>query len=437
MPINRSRLPATTLAIAAVVAMALASGNGVAQDNATAAPEAASPAPSAARPTIRKAPARVAPGSSGSFEVGGVEVDTSGKTANAARLAGWRQAQRKGWQMLSRRMGGGGGTLSDSALDAIVSGIVVENEQLGPNRYIARLGVMFDRSRAASILGVAGSLTRSPPMLVLPLEWSGGAPRVFEQRTDWQEAWARFRTGNSTIDYVRPSGTGPDSLLLNAGQINRPSRGWWRKILAQYGASDVLIPIVHLYRQYPGGPIVGQFQARFGPDNRLLTSFSLRVGSGDALSALLDAGIKRIDQAYQRALAAGALRVDPGLQYTLPGTEEDAEVIDDQSLADEGVMIVGGASLAVQFDTPGTAAVESAERALRSIPGVRSAVTTSLALGGISVMRVSFDGNISALKAALEAQGWQVTVGTGAIRIQRGRTPLPAPNVQAENATSG
>lgn len=439
MPINRSRLPATTIAIAAVVAMALASGNGVAQDNATAAPAAAagSPAPSAARTTISKAPARVAPGSSGSFEVGGVEVDTSGKTANAARLAGWRLAQRKGWQMLSSRMGGGGGTLSDSALDAIVSGIVVENEQLGPNRYIARLGVMFDRSRAASILGVAGRLTRSPPMLVLPVEWSGGAARVFEQRTDWHEAWARFRTGNSTIDYVRPSGTGPDSLLLNAGQINRPSRGWWRMILAQYGASDVLIPIVHLYRQYPGGPIVGQFQARFGPDNRLLTSFSLRVGSGDALSALLDAGITRIDQAYQRALAAGALRVDPGLQYTLPGTEEDAEVIDDQSLTGDGVMVADGASVAVQFDTPGTGAVESAERALRSIPGVRSAVTTSLALGGISVMRVSFDGNVSALKAALEAQGWQVTVGTGAIRIQRGRTPLSPPNVQAENATAG
>jgi hypothetical protein len=299
---------------------------------------------------------------------------------------------------------------------------------------------MFDRNRAASILGVAGSLTRSPPMLVVPVEWSGGAARVFEQRTDWQEAWARFRTGNSTIDYVRPSGTGPDSLLLNAGQINRPSRGWWRMVLAQYGASDVLIPIVHLYRQYPGGPIVGTFQARFGPDNRLLTRFALRVDSGDALPALLDAGIKRIDRAYQGALSAGVLRVDPGLNYRPPGadtTDEDtdglSEASDETALTESAI----GAGITVQFDTPGTAAVESTERSLRSIPGVRSAVTTSLALGGISVMRVGFDGDIATLKAALEARGWQVTSGAGAIRIQRTRPALPAPDVQAENAPAG
>ena len=42
-------------------------------------------------------------------------------------------------------------TLSDSALDGLVTGIVVENEQIGPNRYVARLGVLFDRNRAASI----------------------------------------------------------------------------------------------------------------------------------------------------------------------------------------------------------------------------------------------------------------------------------------------
>ena len=419
MAIFRSRLLPTTLAIAALSAMGLASGIGVAQGDGN------------SRGGV--------PGGSGSFEVGGVDVDVSGKNANAARLAGWRLAQRKGWQMLSRRMGGGGGTLSDSALDAIVSGIVVEKEQIGPNRYIARLGVMFDRNRAASILGVAGSLSRSPPMLVLPIEWSGGAPRVFEQRTDWHEAWARFRTGNSTIDYVRPSGTGPDALLLNAGQINRPSRGWWRMVLEQYGASDVLIPIVHLYRQYPGGPIVGHFQARFGPDNRLLTRFSLRVGSGDALPALLDAGIKRIDQAYQNALSAGVLRVDPGLRFRPPGLDEEDEEVDDQSLAgDEAVVVDGGAgTISVQFDTPGSSAVETTERMLRGIPGVRSAITTSLALGGISVMRVGYDGDVAALKVALEARGWQVTLGSGAIRIQRARTPLPQPNVQAENATAG
>lgn len=375
-------------------------------------------------------------GGSGSFEVGGIEVDVSAKTASAARYAGWRLAQRKGWAMLSRRLGAGGAGLSDSGLDSVVSGIVVENEQIGPSRYVARLGVMFDRGRAASILGVSGAVNRSPPMLVIPVEWSGGAPRVFEQRTDWQEAWARFRTGNSTVDYVRASGTGPDPLLINAGQINRPGRGWWRTVLAQYGASDVLIPIVHLSRQWPGGPVIGAFQARYGPDNRLLTSFSLRVANGDALPALLDAGVKRIDEAYQAALQSGVLRVDPALLARLP-TPEETPVAEETPLTED--LVAGETAstsvISVQFDSPSATTVDMTEAALRGITGVRSATTVSLALGGVSVMRVGYDGDIGQLAAALEQRGWQVIRGTGAIRIQRVRQGLPPPNVQPEPTT--
>ena len=94
--------------------------------------------------------------SSGSFEVSGVDVDVRGKSAEAARLGGWRLAQRKAWGMLAQRLAGRSSSLSDSALDGLVTGIVVENEQIGPNRYVARLGVLFDRGRAASILGVGG-----------------------------------------------------------------------------------------------------------------------------------------------------------------------------------------------------------------------------------------------------------------------------------------
>lgn len=376
-------------------------------------------------------------GGSGSFEVGGIDVDVSGANATAARYAGWRLAQRKGWQMLSRRLGAGGAGLSDSGLDSVVSGIVVEQEQIGPTRYVARLGVMFDRGRAASILGVSGAVNRSPPMLVIPVEWSGGAPRVFEQRTDWQEAWARFRTGNSTVDYVRASGTGPDPLLMNAGQINRPSRGWWRTVLAQYGASDVLIPIVHLSRQWPGGPVIGTFQARYGPDNRLLTSFSLRVANGDALPALLDAGVKRIDAAYQAALQSGILRVDPGLLARLPVPEE-TPTAEETPIADGDVTGADAAAtnvISIQYETPSVATVDTTEAAIRGVAGVRSATTVSLALGGVSVMRVGFDGDIGQLAAALEQRGWQVIRGTGAIRIQRARPGLPPPNVQPEPTT--
>lgn len=382
--------------------------------------------------------------SSGDFEVSGVSVDVAAKSAEAARLGGWRLAQRKAWVQLSRRLGGGGGLVSDGTLDQLVSGIVVENEQIGPTRYIARLGVLFDRGRAASVLGISAYSDRSRPMLLVPLQVSGGVETVFEQRNDWQAAWARFRTGNSTIDYVRPSGTGADSLLLNAGQIGRPGRGWWRTIIDQYGASDILIPVVRLYRSYPGGPIIGVFQARHGPDNDLIGRFTLRVGSAAGLPQLLDTGVARMDGLFQQALRSGALGLDPTLSPPPePEPVIDPDTVDDEAAGETLAEIVGdvapasaGIPITVQFDTPGASAVANTEGLIRGIPGVRAASTTSLALGGLSLMRVTYDGDPGALRAALEARGYQVTGSGQTLRIRRAPQLLP-PSLPTDDRPAG
>jgi hypothetical protein len=380
---------------------------------------------------------------SGSFEVDGIAVDVSGKTSQEAREAGWRLAERKAWTQLAGRFGRSGTAIGDSTLDGIVSGIIVENEQIGPDRYIARLGVTFDRARAGPMLGVAGEGFRSPPMLVLPIEWTGGVGAAFEQETAWRQAWARFRTGNSTIDYIRPAGTGPDSLLLNVGQSERPGRGWWKAILDQYGASDVLTPTVHLYREYPGGPVIGVFEARYGPDNVLIKRYTLRVNNADGVNALLDAGVSRLDAAYQDALKGGILRGDPGLAYVAPTpTPTPAVDLDTLPTIDGNTPAPApatqGISVDVQVDTPDAAAVNAGEAALRGVPGVTSAATTSLAIGGLSVMRVAYSGDQAALAAALQARGWQVQSGPGVLRIRRASPPrLPPPQPPADTAATG
>lgn len=369
--------------------------------------------------------------SSGYFEVTGVTVDVAAKTPDAARLGGWRIAQRKAWAQLAQRLGADGAGVSDGALNQLVTSIVVEQEQIGPTRYIARLGVLFDRERVGSLLGIATYAARSAPMLVIPVQYSGGVGQVFEARTPWQEAWARYRTGTSTVDYVRPAGTGSDPLLLNVGQIGRPGRAWWRAVIDQYGASDVLIPVVRLRRQWPGGPVVGVFQARWGPDNRYLGGFSLRVGSERGLPQLLDAGVKRMDELYQGALNSGAIRVDPTLlpppsptPTPTPDGELDTVI---ESLPIEGATPgVVSVPVAIQFDTPDAGAVAATEAALRGVPGVRQATTTSLALGGVSLMRVTFDGDPAALASALQARGFQVSGSGQSLRIRRAAPPPPA-----------
>jgi hypothetical protein len=262
--------------------------------------------------------------SNGDFEVSGIEVNVTADSAQEARQKGWEEAQRLGWSSLwARTHGGKGSSLSDSTLDGIVSAVVVEEEQIGPRRYVARLGVLFDRARAGQLLGVAGIGSRSAPLLIIPVTWSAGAPMVFEQRTPWQRAWAKYRTADSRVDYVRPSGAGSESLLLNAGQLDRRSRTWWRVILDQFGAADVIMPIARLERQWPGGPVIGHFAARYGPDNKFVGSFTLRAPNSAGIPSMMDEAVKKMDDLFQSALSQGRLRADSSLVLEQEVIEEE------------------------------------------------------------------------------------------------------------------
>jgi hypothetical protein len=377
--------------------------------------------------------------STGDFEVTGVVVNTTGKNPDEARKAGWEEAQRLAWAKLwEQTHGSKGATLSDGTLNGIVSAIIVEEEQIGPRRYIARLGVSFDRARAGQLLGVRGIGRKSAPMLIVPVMISNGSPYVYERQTPWQAAWAKFRTADSKIDYVRPFGGGGESLLLNAGQMDRRSRNWWRVILDQFGAADVIYPIVRLERQYPGGPIIGRFAARYGPENRFLGSFSLRAQNAAGIPAMMAEGVQKMDQLLQDGFAAGRLRAEATLLLEDEIDEEDLEELEEAKKEAEAAAAEPKDPLEaavdsvtdraedereqrppasqpasqqvtvnVQVSTPTPEAVDRAEATLRGIPGVRSVVTTSLALGGTSVMRVSYQGDPAALNAALQARGFR------------------------------
>ncbi|WP_439567927.1 heavy-metal-associated domain-containing protein [Sphingopyxis sp.] len=368
--------------------------------------------------------------SSGDFLASGILVDVTGDNADDARTKGWREAQRKGWAQLYRKLNGSDGpALGDSVLDGIVTAIVVEQEQIGPRRYVARLGVQFDRVRAGQILGVSGRTLRSPPLLVIPVYSIDGIPQVFEQRSAWQRAWAEYNTGQSAIDYVRTAGTGADTLLLNAGQTGRRGRIWWRVILDQYGAADVLTPIARVEYSYPGGPIKGIFTARFGPDNKLIGGFTMTGPSPAALPDMMEKAVARMDSLYTTALAEGVLRTDTYLVLEKPVEREDLpeEIVatDEEALPSETdssvptTVATGVQSFTVQYSSPDVESVTATERAVGGIAGVQSASTTSLALGGTSVMRVTFRGDIAALSAALAARGYKVQEGGSTLRISR------------------
>ncbi|MBB5734025.1 hypothetical protein FHS61_003072 [Altererythrobacter atlanticus] len=379
---------------------------------------------------------------SADIEVHGIEVNVTGKSPEDARENGWREAQRKAWEQME------GPPITDSRLESLVSAIVVEKEELGPRRYIATLGVIFDRTRAGELLGAGGRRARSAPMLTLPVTISGGTQTLYQMRTPWQRAWAEFQTGGSAIDYVRPTGAGGESLLLTYGQTGRRSRAWWNDILDEFGAADVLMPIAHLERLWPGGPVEGHFIARYGPDSRVLGTFDMRAENEDDLPRMLSQAVRRFDAMFTEALAAGTLTPDPTLSLEAVDLRPEVRALIDaarraeaaeaaaRAAAAEGELPLetgpvvedtaettettpNVASFVVQVVTPDAASIDSALASVRSAPGVRGVSTSSIAIGGTSVLRVTFAGDLPALAGSLRSRGWNVTQGENALAISR------------------
>ncbi|MFN6933809.1 MAG: heavy-metal-associated domain-containing protein [Tsuneonella sp.] len=378
---------------------------------------------------------------SGDIQVGGIDVDVTAKTAEEAREQGWREAMRLAWKKIN------GPAIPDGQLYSLVSSVVIEREELGPNRYIARLGIVFDRARAGGMLGRGSKVEHSAPLLLVPVTFSGGTQTVYEIRNPWQRAWAEYQPGASKIDYVRPSGAGGDSLLLTYGQVGRRSRTWWRNVLDQFGASDVLIAIADLKHQYPGGPVRGEFTARYGPDNTFLQSFTLTAPNQDALPAMLDQAVVRFNGIFEAALQEGKLRPDATLNLGAPEIDPAIQQLIDYGRAAEararaareaeaagatasasptpatptngtaGQTTMG--SYIIQFATPNAGAFDASLSAVRGTPGVRGAAATSTAIGGTSLMSVVYGGTAVDLAAALRSRGFTVRQSGNSISISR------------------
>jgi hypothetical protein len=370
--------------------------------------------------------------SSGTLEVTGIHVDVGGKDAQDARYSGWRVAQRNGfkalWAKTNKLPISQAPNLPDSVLDGMVSSIIIEREQIGPNRYIADLGVLFDRAKAGAILGIGGETRRSQPMLLIPLTVTGGAAVSVELKNAWQRAWAQFRTSQSSIDYVRVSGLGVDPLMINAAQTQRPGRGWWRNIVDLYGAADILVAEVQLHRAYPGGPARGRFIARHGPDAEIVGGFDLTAPDGN-VQALMNQGVQRMDQLFQSALLAGMLERDPSLDLPppppLPEELEEEPQEQKRETQQNREQEAKPWTYQVQIVSPDANSYNFAIANLRTLGGVDDAQVMAVNIGGISYVHVTYRGSLGALASAMAARGYSVDNLGNVIRVSGNAGPPP------------
>ncbi len=368
-------------------------------------------------------------GGSGGLVISGINVDVGGKNPVDARLNGWREAQRQAWPALWARMSGLGTAtaprLADGALDSMVSAIEVEREQVGPNRYVARLAVVFDRVRASSYLGRYANLASSPPFLVIPVLQDAATRQAHEESSPWLAAWSRLRAGETPIDYVRIQPTPGDVILLNAWQAERRHIFLWRMLIDRYQVADVLIPELVVDRSFVGGPISALLIVRFGPTGRELGRVRLTNRAGD-MASLTDTAVREADKLYVAALRAGNLLPDPTL---IEPDVAPAEVEDTGPQFDAGFGEGTAQALSVRVATPDDATLQSIQRLVAATPGVVGVRLQSLALGGESVLEIIPAVSSAELRYALDRQGLRLD-GNVLRRRAAGEAPL-APAIES------
>lgn len=207
------------------------------------------------------------------------------------------------------------------------------------------------------------------------------------------------------------------------------------------------MPVAHLEYQWPGGPVEGTFTARYGPDNTYLDSFAMRAESPEELQPMLERAVARFNTIFERALAEGKLKPDPTLDLgsveaepalqrlieigrTALARERAAAAAREQAATQEAAgetpaapdqpeQPVQATTYSVQFATPDAGAFDASLAGVRAAPGVRGTAVTSTAIGGSSVMAVTFAGTLDQLAAALRARGFAVRQSGNSLAISR------------------
>jgi hypothetical protein len=144
-------------------------------------------------------------------------------------------------------------------------------------------------------------------------------------------------------------------------------------------------------------------------DGKLKPNPTLRYNADEAdpvLQRVMEIG--RAARAQERAAEAAAEAGESGEGATAPTTP---------TVAPTAAAVVN--SFTVQFASPDAGAIDATIAAVRATPGVRGAATTSLAIGGTSVMSVTYGGSIADLAAALRGRGFTVNQGSNALAIRR------------------
>lgn len=188
------------------------------------------------------------------FEVSGLRIDETAADALSAKYSGIAKAQQAALQTVFRRLVARADVgrlpqVDRKVLPTLVEAFGLTDEKFGGGRYLATISVRFIPERVANELKLAGvpfAMTRSRPLVVLPVIDTGSAKRLWDDPNPWRQAWARRLPNPGLFTLIMPDGDLADVTTINVSQAFVGNNTAFRAIADKYKAAGVLVAVASL-----------------------------------------------------------------------------------------------------------------------------------------------------------------------------------------------
>lgn len=256
------------------------------------------------------------------YSVRDVGVDISSGNANAARDQGVREAQRKAFDLLFDRLTVDGARTAlppvpSDVIERMVQSFEIQEERTSATRYVGKLAIRFNAAAMRNYLranNVAYAEVRSKPVLVLPIDQTGGTPVLWQAGTAWRQAWADLGPKQAGLVPVTvPFGEAADVADIGVEQAMAGDATALRRIAERYGAGDVAVVVASGTPETGLTVTVGLHPATGTAETFSLTQSPLPADTADAVNPTLRAAVESVTHRFEERwtaatqITAGAL----------------------------------------------------------------------------------------------------------------------------------
>lgn len=188
------------------------------------------------------------------FEVTGIQVDESADDDVQAKFKALATAEQRALQVILRRLVQPEEfsrlpEVTGEMLTRVVRDYDIADEKLGGGRYLATISVRFLPDQIAELLKEAQipfAMTRSRPVVVLPVIDTGSARRLWDDPNPWRLAWAGRTPYPGLFSVVMPAGDLSDVATVNVNQAISGDPDAMLAIGQKYGATGAVIAIASI-----------------------------------------------------------------------------------------------------------------------------------------------------------------------------------------------